>query len=289
MNDESSGPNQEEVQSYSNDTARPQQVGCVVLPGEDVTEVIHNISAAGKSSGKKAPKIGCGLTYYNNDPSRQRVVVTHAGRLVHRKSSNTYMVVSNYKRYIPNRQDRVIGIVEERMGDYYRCNIFGPHSALLPTLAFEGATKRNKPNLSTGSTVYCRVVSAPRDIDPELSCKVGGGGTGTTSDGGASRKDWLTGECTYGELKGGTLIKISIGLARELIHPKNVVLEVLGKSLSFETAVGVNGVLWVNSPHPEHTILICNAIKNSEVMPPDQTRAMVRSLLSTVFLNKTLD
>lgn len=204
--------------------------------------------------------------------------------------------MSNYKRYIPNHHDRVIGIVEERMGDYYRCNIFGPHSALLPTLAFEGATKRNKPNLSTGSTVYCRVVSAPRDIDPELSCKVGGGGgtnsgatTSTISDGGASRKDWLTGECTYGELKGGTVLKISIGLARELLHPKNIVLEALGNSLSFETAVGVNGVLWVNSTHPEHTILICNAIKNSEVMNPDQTRAMVRSLLSTVLRNQRLN
>ena len=249
--------------------------------------------------------VGYGLTYRNiHDSSSssslcQRVVVTHAGRLVHRKSSNTYMVMSNYKRYIPNRHDRVIGIVEERMGEYYRCNIFGPHSALLPTLAFEGATKRNKPNLSTGSTVYCRVVSAPRDIDPELTCKVGGSSTGasgatsttanTISDGGASRKDWVTGECTYGELKGGTVLKISIGLARELLHPKNVVLETLGKSLSFETAVGVNGVLWVNSPQPEHTILICNAIKNSEVMNPDQIRSMVRSLLSTVFFNQSLN
>jgi hypothetical protein len=49
--------------------------------------------------------------------------------------------------------------------------------------------------------------------------------TANISNGGASQKDWVTGECTYGELKGGTVLKISIGLARELLHPKNVVLE----------------------------------------------------------------
>jgi hypothetical protein len=49
--------------------------------------------------------------------------------------------------------------------------------------------------------------------------------TANISNGGASQKDWVTGECTYGELKGGTVLKISIGLAQELLHPKNVVLE----------------------------------------------------------------
>jgi len=241
----------------------------VVLPGEDVTDIVSS-SSTGKS---KSPKIGRGLVY---DSLSNRVVVTHAGRLAHRKSSNTFMVTANTKRYIPASQDRVIGVVEERFGDYYRCNIFAPHFAFLPILAFEGASKRNKPNLLAGSTVYCRVISAPSDADPELSCKVAG-----NSDGGAAMKDWLTGECTYGELKGGTSIQISIGLARSLLNPNNVVLDALGKSLSFETAVGVNGVVWVNSKNPEHIILVCNAIKNSEVLTPEQTRGMVRSLLST--------
>jgi len=53
----------------------------------------------------------------------------------------------------------------------------------------------------------------------------------------------------------------------------------LGKSMAFEIAVGVNGMAWVNSAHPEHTIIVCNAIKNSEVMTPDQTRVMVQALL----------
>jgi len=251
-------------------------IGAVVLPGEDVTDIINSHNKPTTMSKQQPSKIGAGLIC---DPLTNRVQVTHAGRLIRRKASNTFMVISNCKRYIPASRDRVIGIVEERFGDYYRCNIFGPHSALLPTLAFEGATKRNKPNFSPGSIVYCRVVSAPTDADPELSCKVGGDGL---ADGGAARKDWMTDEGTYGELKGGTCVRVSIGLARELLNPKNVVLSALGKSLAFEVAIGVNGVLWVHSYSPEHTILICNAIKNSEVMTPEQTRGMVKALLTTV-------
>ncbi len=41
---------------------------------------------------------------------------------------------------------------------------------LLPHLAFDGATKRNKPNLSVGALVYCRVAVANKDMDSELSC-----------------------------------------------------------------------------------------------------------------------
>ena len=68
--------------------------------------------------------------------------------------------------------------------------------------------KRNKPNVSPGSIVYCRVVSAPNDADPELSCKVGGDGL---ASGGAARKNRMADEGTDdGELKGGTCVRISI-------------------------------------------------------------------------------
>ncbi|CAM6110219.1 unnamed protein product [Calypogeia fissa] len=42
--------------------------------------------------------------------------------------------------------------------------------ALLPRLSFEGATRRNAPNLQVGALVYARVVKSHRDINPELSC-----------------------------------------------------------------------------------------------------------------------
>jgi len=115
------------------------------------------------------------------------------------------------------------------------------------------------------------------------------GGAGT---GGGSRKDWMTDEGTFGELKGGTVIRISLGLARQLLHPQNVVLEALGgygEGMPFEIAVGVNGMLWVHSSRPEHTVLICNAVKNSEILTSDQIRGMVASLVQTVSMNSKDD
>lgn len=130
-------------------------------------------------------------------------------------------------------------------------------------------------------------------MDPEVSCKVGGGSAsagasgkaavGYDDDGGASRKDWLTNEGTYGPLYGGTSFRVSLGLARELLRPNNVVLAALDQSgVPFEIAVGVNGMVWVNSSEAEYMIMILNAIKNSEVMTKEQVRGMVKMMVKNV-------
>mmetsp|Transcript_7231 Transcript_7231/g.10536 ORF Transcript_7231/g.10536 Transcript_7231/m.10536 type:complete len:365 (-) Transcript_7231:36-1130(-) len=277
------------------------------------------------------PKLGTGLICIqlptnesNNDKinSSIRIQATVAGRLVYRQNSRTWFVASNPRRYHLSQSpaatpissnnvskvtsnmgvgDRVIGIVEDQKAsaDYYRINIFGSHSALLHVLSFEGATKRNRPQLEPGCLVYCRVIKgfAGGRMDPELSCKVGGGSGNNSSsskgksvynddeedDGGASGKDWMTNEGTYGPLNGGTSFRVSIGLARELLLPENAVLSALDKSgVPFEIAIGVNGMVWVNSPDPEITIMIFNAIKNSEVMPEDKVRGMVKVMVKNV-------
>jgi exosome complex component RRP40 len=208
------------------------------------------------------------------------VYVTCAGRLERR--SNTYYVKQNIQRYRPLLEDRVIGVVEDRVasdgtgGDIYRVNIGGPHPALLNNLSFEGAIKRNKPNFSSGTLVYARIATMPPSMDPTISCQLG------PHDAGIPRKDWTSSESTYGELKGGTCRKIPLGLARELLYPRNLVLYELSKSIAFEVCIGVNGLLWVHSSRPEYTILILNAIMNSQVLTEAQVRGMVKSLVETV-------
>jgi exosome complex RNA-binding protein Rrp4 len=50
----------------------------------------------------------------------------------------------------------------------------------------------------------------------------------------------------FGPLNGGYILECSTGLARVLLSkPTSPVLEALGKSLSFEIAVGMNGRVWV--------------------------------------------
>ncbi|KAL7512304.1 hypothetical protein ACHAXN_009241 [Cyclotella atomus] len=289
-----------------------------------------------QESGQRPPKLGTGLivtkvvdTSNNTDPLKSiKIKAIIAGRLLYRPSTNTWFIASNPKRYhlsnspsnasqilaaattsgsnnkkLQNKSsygvgDRVLGIIEDQKAsaDYYKVNIFASHSALLHVLSFEGATKRNRPQLEPGSLIYCRIVkSFGGRMDMEVSCKVGGSGSGGVSvfntteeeeegdDGGASRKDWLTNEGTYGALTGGTSFKISLGLARELLDPKSVVLAALDASkLPFEIAVGVNGMVWVNSPMAEYTIVVMNAILNSEVMSAEQVRGMVKRMVKNV-------
>ncbi len=80
--------------------------------------------------------------------------------------------------------------------------------AVLPVLAFDGATKRNKPTLAVGALVFARVVAADRDLEPELTCQVASSGDAST--GHFAKKDWVTGQSVYGELKGGSVVKATM-------------------------------------------------------------------------------
>lgn len=238
-----------------------------VLPGDNVTDII-------RSKTSKNLKLGTGLRYQNDSSV---ILATCAGRLEQRHS--TWFVLQNNKRYVAAAQDRVMGIVQDRAGsdsggDVYRVDIGSSHPALLNNLDFEGATKRNRPSFKPGAAVYARVTSV--SLDPILSCKLGPKDVGVVA-----RKDWMTQEGLYGELKGGTVQKIPLGLARELLSPHNVVLQELSK-LPFEVCVGVNGYLWIHSEHPSYTILVSNAIVNSQILTEEQTRGMVQSLVRTV-------
>lgn len=45
------------------------------------------------------------------------------------------------------KEEKVIGIITNRGSDSYKVDIGGAMPASLPSLSFEGATKKNKPNL----------------------------------------------------------------------------------------------------------------------------------------------
>jgi exosome complex RNA-binding protein Rrp4 len=54
---------------------------------------------------------------------------------------------------VPAPQEPVIGIVSARQGEGWRVDIGSAHQASLDGLAFEGASKRNRPNLKV-----CKVI-----------------------------------------------------------------------------------------------------------------------------------
>jgi exosome complex component RRP40 len=54
-------------------------------------------------------------------------------------------------QYVPAAQESVVGTVIARSGENWRVDIGAAHMANLDGLAFEGATKRNRPNLKVRS------------------------------------------------------------------------------------------------------------------------------------------
>jgi exosome complex component RRP40 len=142
----------------------------IIFPGEDVTTKITGLS--------KSIKIGVGLSKVD-----EKVISNTVGIISYRPPTS-YWVESNRKRYFAKTGDQVVGIIEDRGGDFYTVNIFNGMNCILNRLSFEGATKRNKPELKRGDVIYARVLNASKDVDTELSCLTLSG----------SKKEWSTGE-----------------------------------------------------------------------------------------------
>lgn len=52
-----------------------------------------------------------------------------------------------HSQYVPVKGDPIIGIVTAKAGDIFKVDVGGSEQASLSYLAFEGATKRNRPNV----------------------------------------------------------------------------------------------------------------------------------------------
>jgi len=108
--------------------------------------------------------------------------------------------------------------------------------------------------------VYARVSLANRHMDPELECV-------SQSTG---KADGL------GPLVGGMVFDVSLGLSRRLLMARSreeggiAVLELLGEEgLAFETAVGRNGKVWVNSESLKTVVAAGRALRETDEMGLD--------------------
>ncbi|KAJ3000728.1 Exosome component 3 [Globomyces sp. JEL0801] len=172
---------------------------------------------------------------------------------------------NNIVYYIPQVAEPVIGVITGRQMDTYRVDIGGPSLASLDVLAFEGATKRNRPNLENNALVYARVSLANKDMQPELEC-VGGGGK---SEG-------------LGELVGGYLVQCSLRLARSLMNPEHPILQAFGSVSAFEIVVGLNGRIWINAEKNRTIILLSNLIKRADGCASAKLQNLIESYVALV-------
>lgn len=149
------------------------------------------------------------------------------------------------------------------MTEGWKVDIGSSQLASLSIYSFEGGTKKNRPNLVQGSLVYARMSVANKDVEPEIACVSSSG----KADG-------------FGPLADGYMFKCSTGLARQCLASDSVVLNEIGKYLPFEIAVGLNGRIWVNSTSSINTVVISNAIINSEFLSSDMIVTMVKKLVA---------
>jgi exosome complex component RRP40 len=73
-----------------------------------------------------------------------------------------------FLRYTPHSGDRVLGTVTTKSGDFYRVDIGSPDLAQLNFTSFEGATKRNRPNVKVGDLLYGQIILTSKNLEPEV-------------------------------------------------------------------------------------------------------------------------
>jgi exosome complex component RRP40 len=155
----------------------------------------------------------------------------------------------------------VIGIISSRHTEYYMVDVGGPHKASLSFLAFEGATKRNRPNLEVGTLVYARVNVANKDMDPTIECVHP---TTGKSDG-------------FGELKDGMWFSCSLSWCRRLLSKDNSLFKEVASLFPFEVAVGMNGRVWVQAESTRHVIVLMNLIKSADGVAPSKIPHLIKA------------
>jgi exosome complex component RRP40 len=213
-----------------------------VLPGETINTSLLPTSSTGKL------KLGPGL----QRNAEKEVISVIPGLLTTDNKKNAAWLTSSSGRYHPTAGDQIIGTVHHSTGEQFHVSIT-PYTTLasLPHLAFENVTKKTRPQLSGGSLVYARILTANKFLEPELVCV-----------------NQSTGKAEgMGELKGGMTFGVSLGFARRLLMGKGggvVVIQELAQRVGFEVAVGRNGVVWVNAASVREIMVVGMALQETD-------------------------
>lgn len=160
----------------------------------------------------------------------------------------------------------MVGVVTQKAGDIFRVDIGGAEHASLSYLAFEGATKKNRPDVVVGDVIFAKLLVASKDMEPELIC--------VDSHGKKGKLGVLSSE--------GMLFDCSLSLVRKLLHPNCQLLKLLAKEQAYEIAIGMNGRVWVKARSIQETIAASNAILAAEYSTPEDMPALCSTIARTL-------
>ncbi|XP_064369852.1 exosome complex component RRP40 [Dromaius novaehollandiae] len=244
-------------------------VGQVVLPGDVLLLPAHPDEDGERlrlgASAAPRGRLLCGPGLRRSGAG---LLVTKCGLLRHRQAGGgtaaggAFWVDSQQKRYVPVKGDHVIGIVTAKAGDLFKVDVGGSEQASLSYLAFEGATKRNRPNVQVGDLIYGQFLVANKDMEPEMVCI---DSSGRASGMGVIGQD-------------GFLFKVSLGLIRKLLAPKCEIIQELSQLYPFELVLGMNGRIWVKAKTVQQTLIIVNILEACEYMTAEQRKQALAKL-----------
>ncbi|KAK0174486.1 hypothetical protein PV327_010249 [Microctonus hyperodae] len=220
----------------------------VMMPG-DIVEIPSEIS-------KERIILGPGLRRDGDT-----IYACKAGSLKVQPPSICY-IDSYQKRYIPCRGENVVGIVTQKMGDIFKVDIGSSDQASLSYLAFEGASKRNRPDIQVGDVVFAKLLIASKDMESELVCVDSHGKKGKLGILGVD----------------GMLLNCSLSLIRKILNPDNPFFKLFAEERAYEIAVGMNGKIWINAKSVHETIALANAIFAVEYTPKNQVNHLCQKI-----------
>lgn len=221
-----------------------------VIPGDIVDETCFQ-------TGKKMKiVVGPGLKKNGNE-----IVVTNSG-ILRKKEPNSFWIDTYQKRYVPAKGESIIGVVVNKSADILKLDIGASEHASLSFLAFEGASKKYKPEVNVGDIVYGRLLAAGCDMEPEMICI-----------------DSNFKQGPYGVLKDGFLFNCSLSLVYKILHPKCQFIKLIGKEIKHEIAIGMNGKVWIKTNNCMETLAIANAFLSAEFLTDNEIRVVCNNIL----------
>ena len=209
------------------------------IPGQDVSSKIMNILSENFlfTDSSLEIKLGPGLQVQDENSSQESIVppikATRFGTLCNLRAKR-FWLHSHTGYYEPCVGDFVVGKVVMKTAEFFKIDICAVNTAMLLAMAFDRATRKNRPNLDIDSWVFARVSHFDPHIDPELDCLT------------VSSKDLKVQGEGLGEIEAGEGYALAVGklapsFAQQLqlsIHP---LLNSLGERFVFESTVGANG------------------------------------------------
>jgi len=88
----------------------------------------------------------------------------------------------------------------------------------------------------------------------------------------------------FGELKGGFLVRCSLKMSRNLMDPGYFLLPLLGSRFPLDTAIGMNGRVWISAKEVKQTIAATRCIEAADPDGGGMDQIGIKKFLGTLDL-----